>query len=57
MTTETQEAGWQPVPQHPGSTPGPYYVAGSRVDFDSGEFAFGLDTVLDGIQSLIDRRG
>jgi AcrR family transcriptional regulator len=26
------------------------------VDFDSGEFAFGLGTVLDGIQSLIDRR-
>ncbi len=26
------------------------------VDFDSGEFRFGLDTVLDGIQSLIERR-
>jgi AcrR family transcriptional regulator len=26
------------------------------VDFDAGEFAFGLGTVLDGIQSLIDRR-
>jgi hypothetical protein len=25
-------------------------------DFDAGEFHFGLNTVLDGIQSLIDRR-
>jgi putative serine protease PepD len=36
MTTETQEAGWQPVPQHPGSTPGPYYLPGSPVGGHTG---------------------
>jgi len=36
MTTETQEAGWQPVPQHPGSTPGPYYLPDSRVGGHTG---------------------
>jgi putative serine protease PepD len=36
MTTRTQDAAWQPVPQNPGSTPDPYYLPEGQVGGYSG---------------------